>query len=290
MTDYSKLGTHTLLHRANARHGRSQGHRPGTAQAVARPGRPVVGWTSPEIIYDKMRSIDSGAKELDVLMRTNVREPVVLAAWKAWYAQWLAFFARHQSKYAQFGTLLFMNTDELAGQTEEYRRTYESFRATYALQRDASGNPLPQPSTPIPVVLTPGATKKEDGSSGGIQIPWWFWVVGGVGVTVGGYFLYKNITRTAHELRAKKRALDTAMPTLLQGYGVPREISQAAVASDPSHRPSTMIVPSEIFVDAQIRDPAPRPEPRERPSYERHERHERHETEPRHAASWRDPE
>jgi len=288
MTDYAKLGTQTLLRRANA--GMYGG-------AMARPGRPVVGWTAPTIIYDKMRHIDAGAKELNALMLANVKEPVVRAAWSAWYTQWLTFFAKYQGEFAKIGALFY--TDDLARQTEDYRRTYESFRATYALQRDATGSPLPQPSTAVPSVLNPGETKKEDGSTPGLQIPWWVWTIGGIGLTVGGYLLYKK----ALELRAKRRALDAALPTLLQGYGIPKEISQAAVATDPSRRPpSSSLAPSEIFIDVQavqVREPEPRreaPEPRARhhehhDPHEHHEHHEHHEpSRHRHAASWRDEE
>jgi hypothetical protein len=289
MTDYAKLGTHTLLRRANSR------MYPGGAGAVARPGHPVVGWTAPTVIYDKMLHIDSGAKEMNALMIANVTESVLRAAWAAWYTQWLAFFAKYQDTFARLGALLY--TDDLARETEDYRRTFESFRATYAIQRTSTGAPLPQPSTAIPGVLNPGEKKKEDGSSAGIEIPWWIWTVGGIGLALGGYFLYKK----ALELRAKRRALDAALPTLLQGYGIPKEISQAAVATDPSRAPrqpaSASLAPSEIFIDVQsvqVHEPGPSheaPEPHELHREHRHERHEHHEhTQPsrhRHAASWR---
>jgi hypothetical protein len=281
MTDYAKLGTQTLLRRANAKM---------FGGAVARPGHPVVGWTAPTVIYDKMRHIDAGAKELNALILANARDPILRAAWNAWYAQWLEFFAKYQGEFAKIGALFY--TDDLAVQTEDYRKTYESFRATYSIKRDATGAPLPQPSTAIPGVLSPGATKREDGSSGGLEIPWWIWALGGVGVTVGGYLLYKK----ALELRAKRKALDAALPTLLQGYGIPKEISQAAVATDPSRRPtSTALAPSEIFIDVQavqVREPEPRHEHHDHREHHEHHRHDRHEepSRSRSAASWRDEE
>jgi len=292
MTDYAKLGTHTLLRRAHIKN-----RTPGASQAIARPGSPVIGWTAPTIIYDKMRHIDAGAKELNALMLANVRDPTLLAAWRAWYTQWLAFFDKYQGMFAKLGAVFY--TDELATQTEGYRSTYESFRASYALQRDPNGLPLPQAQAPIPAVLTPGETKKEDGSSSGITIPWWIWALGGVGLTVGGYFLYKNLTRTAHELRAKRRALDSTLPTLLQGYGVPKEITQAGVATDPSRpRPAaTVLAPSEIYVDVvEVEATIPRHahrDPRERHHESSYDHDDIDDHEPswsRSAASRRDPE
>jgi hypothetical protein len=203
-----------------------------------------VGWTPPTVIYDKMRHIDSGVRELNVLLLVNVKSATLRAAWEAWYKNWQAFFEKYQGTFARLGAVFY--TDDLAAQTEEYRRIYESFRASYAVERGDKGEPLPPPSAPIPAVLTPGDKRKEgESKDSGWSLPWWFWVLGGAAVTVGGYFLYKTVRQTVADTRAKKRALEGAVPGLLTASGVPSSVSHAAVVSgDPAR-----LAPSGLYVD-----------------------------------------
>jgi hypothetical protein len=252
MTDYAKIGTVVLLARHAPRPGASPlVHRPHLHGA--RPGHPSVGWTTPTIIYDKMREIDAGARELNALMVANVRKPVLLAAWGAWFARWTVFFAKYQGVWAKIGVLLY--TDDLARQTEDYRMGYASFRATYERERDDKGAPLPAPAAPIPEVLPdpsappPPDAPKKPWFNFGIEIPWWVWLVGGAGMTVGGYFLVKRILWTRRELAAKGKVAQELLPAYLSGAlpvagpAVAR-IHQAHAASDPDSR---AMVPSDIF-------------------------------------------
>lgn len=247
MTDYGRLGTQVMMRRSVPR-----------AYAQARPGHPVVGWTPPTVIYDKMRHVDMAAKEMNALIAANVRNATLRSAWIAWYGNWQKFFDKYQGTFAKLGAVFY--TDDLARQAEEYRRTFESFRATYAAERDEKGQPLPQPVAPIPSVLQPGDTKKEgEDEKKGWSIPWWVWVLGGAGVVVGGYFVVKSVRNAMAEARAKKLALEGNLPKLMEHYGIPPEIAQASTAhaapqGDPSKPAPIKMVEPRLLAENPIRD------------------------------------
>lgn len=275
MTDYAKLGTHTLLQRAARKEGKHARDLHAYTQG-ARPGHPVVGWTPPTVIYDKMRHIDVGAKELNQLILVNVTSDSLRTAWQAWYARWNAFFDKYQGTFAKLGAIFY--TDDLAVQTEDYRRVYESFRLTYTAQRRAGNEPLPPPSSPVPGPLAPGDTKKEgQQKEEGWSLPWWIWAVGGVGVTVGGYFAYKAIRNMVAEAKAKRRAIEGVLPDMLSGYGVPPRLTAAGLTHAPetANDPSRQLAPSGLLMDVA---PPPPPAVRVRIVHVPHEavRHTRH--------------
>ncbi len=251
MTDYAKLGTVVLLKQKAAPY--AQGPRAGSLTQRNPRGEPwthgcpprnqhVTGWTTPTTIYEKMREIDPGARELNALILANSRKPGLKAAWEAWYPRWLAFFAKYQSDFAKMGALFY--TDDLARTTEDFRSTYASFRATYVAEKDDKGLPLIAPTTPVPNPLPDPSAKKPGGDGGndnlGIQIPWWFWVLGGGGLVVGGYFLYRSIQRTAHETNAKRKAIETGVLPKLIGD----DLAKAASARDPA---PTTLAPSGLY-------------------------------------------
>jgi hypothetical protein len=256
MTDYAKLGTVVLLQR----HTRSS--QPSAPPLRVRSNVHTTGWTTPTVIYDKMRAIESGARELNALMFANVRKPLLLAAWGAWFARWSAFFAKYQSEWAsaRWGVLFY--TDDLSRQTEGYRSEFASFVATYAEERDAKGEPLPPPSTPVPAVLPDPADRKPPPDEGdkegidwwsklGIKVPWWVWVLGGVAAVGTGYYVYRVIQagrRTVADTGAKKRALEGLLPKML---GPDLGHAAQAHAQDPGGK---ALAPSDLFVG-----PAPEP-------------------------------
>jgi hypothetical protein len=212
-----------------------------------------------------MREIDSGARELNALVNANVRKPVLLIAWKTWFARWSAFFAKYQSEWAMSRFWVPFDSDSFALQVEDYRQQYASFRATYEAERDEKGAPLPQPAAPLPAAMpppnappSPDAPKKPWFSLG-LEIPWWFWLVGGAGLTVGGYFLVKRILWTKRELAAKGRVAQELLPAYLSstlpvaGPAITK-IHQAHASSDPNHG---MLAPSGLFTTDTSSDPNP---------------------------------
>jgi hypothetical protein len=244
MTDYGRLGTQVMMRRSAPR-----------AYAQARPGHPVVGWTPPTVIYDKMRHVDMAAKEMNALILANVRSTSLRSAWVAWYDNWENFFEKYQGTFAKLGAVFY--TDDLARQAEDYRRTFESFRATYAAERDDKGQPLPPPIAPIPAVLQPGDTKKEEEKKGW-SLPWWVWVMGGAGVVVGGYFIVKSVRNAVAEAKAKRLALEGNLPKLMEHYGIPSGVSQAATAhapsGDPPRPPTIRMVEPRLLAETATRD------------------------------------
>lgn len=180
---------------------------------------PVVGFTAPTIIYDKMRNIDASANELDVKIHTYVGDPTFVRAWEAWVARWTPFFQKYQSDWSKLGAAFY--SDELNRQTEEFRSQLLGFLDQYKLQRQPNGQPVPQPATPAPVPANdPPAPPSTFG------LPWWVWFLGGVAAVGGAYWLYKRY-ETA---QAQKRVLEQEVLPGLIGPGLAR----AAAAHDPA--------------------------------------------------------
>ncbi len=306
MTDYAKLGTIALLHQDARRRAypamtAEQARRRGVSYppAVSHPQPHTTGWTAPTVIYAKMREIDPGARELNALFQANVRTKILLDAWNAWFPEWQAFFEKYQSAWAFSRWAVPFYSDDLAAQTEGKRQTYEKFRANYANERDAQGNPLPPPSSPIPAVL-PNSKDREDQESG-ITLPWWFWVLGGVALVGGGYYAYRVVKagrQTLADTGAKQRALEGLLPRYLgPDLGKAAQARAPAssdpnppidVAGDPLRRGLAPLAPSDLFVEEARFElpvempprerpvqmpPRERPAPRHEPHHARHERH-----------------
>ena len=175
------------------------------------PSHDRIGFTAPTIIYDKMRSIDTVAKDLGPKIMTFVADPAFLRAWQAFDAEWTPFFQKYQgeSDLPRVGALLF--TDDLNRQTESFRDRINAFHADYQRQRQRSGQPVPPPVAPAfprPPESGPNAPPR----AGGTGLPWWFWTLFGVGIVGGGYALYRYYQR-AQALKAGIR--EEILPSLI---------------------------------------------------------------------------
>lgn len=181
-----------------------------------------VGFTAPTIIYDKMRTIDASATDLDVKVHTYVADPAFVRAWEAWLARWIPFYQKYQSDWSRLGAAFY--SDDLNRQTEEFRSQLLSFIDQYRLQKQANGQPVPQPSAPPPLPANdPSPAQSTFG------LPWWVWFLGGVAAVGGAYWLYKRY-ETA---QAQKKVLEQEVLPGLIGPGLAR----AASAHDPSPPP-----------------------------------------------------
>lgn len=191
---------------------------------LAAPGQPHVGWTNPVTSYNMMKDIDRAAVELNVFVTTNVVREAFKASWALWYQQWKEFFEKYQGVTARLGALL--NSDELHRRTLQYRTELETYRKGYEAERDAKGDPLPSPITPVPPApLSPPAPEDKP------LLPLWGWLLIG-GAAVGlGYYLYKRGKSEYDILQARGRALEKGVAKMLPG---PFGEAMGAASHDPN--------------------------------------------------------
>lgn len=183
----------------------------------------VTGFTTPTSIYEKMRTIDRAAGDLNRDILTNVAEGGYRSAWRAWFAQWQAFFSKTFNE--KVGNVF--RTDELDQEVDFKASEFEGFRKSYPQQKRPDGSPVPPSSQPAPIVLP------KPGKEGGSTLPWYFWVgvtVAAAGLGYVGYLKY-------HELKAKRQALEKdVLPGVLGGFFGPKTggaLAKAAAARDP---------------------------------------------------------
>lgn len=244
---YAKEGEGSLMNHpafAKAPH-RSHAH------PLARPGHPVVGWTTPTTIYERMRTIDSSAREMNALILANVTRDTFKASWSTWLARWNVFFEKYQGFFAKLGAPFY--TDELSRTVEDYRSGLAAFQRGYGAERDAKGEPLPPPVAALPEPLT-GPDKKSESS----VFPWWGWALVGVGTVGVGFFLYKRYVAVSSDLAYKRKALERILPSIMEKEMGPmgRQLGEAAASRDPNRLQPIALDPSTL--DA-LRDPPPSP-------------------------------
>jgi hypothetical protein len=183
--------------------------------------QPVTGWTSPSLIYDNMRLINASAVATDIDITTHSKSESLKAAWASWYASWKTFFAKHQGLYQRLGNAF--QTDGLASQVEQWRKSLGNLQATYAAEPGVPGSTNP----------APGSFEKPSEEKEGLSIPWWGWALGGALLVGAGFMVYRQVK----ELRAKKESLEkNVLPLLLNaqlGPQLGQAVGQAAIARDP---------------------------------------------------------
>lgn len=223
----------------------------------------LTGFTSPTTIYEKMRRIDAAADALNRDILANVAEGGYRTAWKAWLANWKAFFAKTMDE--KIGNVF--RSDDLDEEVDAKAAEFEGFRRSYADQRTPAGRPVPPSSQPTPIPLP------KPGEGGGSRLPWWFWVGGTIAVAAAGYLGY----RYYQEAQAKKRAIEKdVLPGVLGGIFGPktgRSLAKAASARDPelvlatSADPKAMSALARYQAFAPVRRSTPqRPPPKALPS------------------------
>jgi len=241
-----------------------------TAFSRREPGevaQPSTGYIYQIDVDAKMKQVDTSALALAHDIQTNVGDPVFQKNYAAWLADWKAFYEQSQKLLAK----LFSNpfrTKELDDQTESYRQQLIGWYADYRNQKGHDGRtPVPPPSgqPPVPAPTPP------DGRGGGASagLPWWFWVLGGVGLVGLGYIAYKKY----QEGVAKKHVLERYAPGIVQKHLGPfakPALEYSAAGRDPElpnfyegrspARPSYSSGPSRdtpFQLSTYTRDPSP---------------------------------
>lgn len=205
---YSTIGAEVL----SARHLATEG---GATGAYA-GGGVRIGFIPPTIIYARMRAIDAEARELNTLILQYVARALFRDAWKAWYAEWRAFFEKYRPDSEWWGTMAKLGaatyTEELAAHVEGKRIDLERFRAGYLLEKQSNGLPVPPPPTPQVLPPPEPPAPKSERPWWLPEIPWWGWVLGTV--VVGG--LVYSVYRQAKDVKARERSLrENVLPKLL---------------------------------------------------------------------------
>ena len=207
-------------------------------QAYAQANQTSVGWTSPTIFYERMRSLDPAIQELNTLIGNYISRQAFRDSWKAYYAQWTKFYAESQEWQRKLtGPQIFEN-EAYGQQVEDFRRRYETYRAGYEAERNEKGEAPPTPVTPTP------RPDQRTPSDSGIQIPWWVWMLGGVALVGGGYWIYKK----ALVVRDARREIDRALPDTLGGL-MPggHEVGTFVARHSPANDPSRPLVMAPVY-------------------------------------------
>lgn len=186
------------------------------SSAPARVPDPIIGWTTPTVTYERMRALQANAERLNASIQTYVVEGPYKAGWRAWYANWTAFYEKYAGPDASNGAKLgaLFNTDDLAAQVDRYEAEYQSYFKDYANQKTPSGGkppPISPPQKPV-IQITSG-------------LPWWFWAGAGVAAVGIGYVIYNRYQAT------KKRVayLDKNAPAIIDAFvpgGKGKEIAE----------------------------------------------------------------
>jgi hypothetical protein len=229
---YAQLGMEVMLRKAYAQAARS----------------PITGGlSSPRIFADQMKSLDDAIGELKVMVETYVVRTVFKDSFNSFYNQWMKFYQDAQTVSSRT-TIQIFDSEAFGLQIEDFRRRYIGFKDGYSKETDADGKPLNAPKliTPAPIPPQPDEQKKEE-KKPGWTLPWYVWMLGGVVIVGGGYWVYKK----ALVVRDARREIDKALPSTLGslmpgGHGVGTFIAKHSPANDPDHR---ILVPSGISGD-----------------------------------------
>jgi hypothetical protein len=164
-----------------------------------RQGVATFGFTAPTIIYEEMRAIDQDAARLDGNVNGFVADANFKASWNGWLANWRAFRDRYlDSNAAKLGAVFY--TDDLARQVEIYRQQLSGFYADYARQTSSTGGVVPAIAPLAVPPIVPGQKTGPQGESEPL-LPWWAWMLIGVGTVGAGYFVYRKYVAAQHTKR-----------------------------------------------------------------------------------------
>jgi hypothetical protein len=165
-----------------------------------------IGFVAPTIIYDKMREIDTLAKDLGPKIITYVADdPAFVRAWQDFDAEWTPFFQKYQGNYAKLGAVFY--TDDLNQRVDSFRTRINDLYAKYQTHHQPNGQPVPPPAAaPIPVTPPSGPNAPRAG------YPWWFWTLFGVGIVGAAYAGYRYVVRAQ---ALKKGIQEEILPGLI---------------------------------------------------------------------------
>jgi hypothetical protein len=194
---------------------------------AARQDNISVGWTAPVSTYEKMRAINLDADRLDRNMNAFVSNVQLRADFNAWLANWRVLFNKYAGPDATFGDKFWLGmsserSDALAQQAAEEDMRLRGFYALYNRERQPNGQPVP--NLVDPPVLPPSPS----GPLASVGLPWWFWMVAGVGVVGLGYLGYRKYQEGKAKAGVAKKFGRGALTKYLGPMGEPAyEYSQA---------------------------------------------------------------
>lgn len=184
------------------------------------PPSPSTGWTTPAIIYTRMDEIDVHANALNAAISQNVRRADFITHWNDWLNRWKKFYEAYQTTSKRMAAPFF--TDELASQVESFRIQLGEFQAAYDAEGDGSFPAVP--GTPPRPPNPPAPEPKDASGIAKLSVPWWLWVLGGVAVAGGAYYVYGRIQYA----REKNKQLQRMLPSVMMAEGVPPPLAQLA--------------------------------------------------------------
>lgn len=223
------------------------------AYAKAQANRSSTGWTSPTVLYDRMNALDPAIQELQTLVQTYIVRTTFKDSWNDFYAQWNKFYNESKETVRRLTGPQILENKNYEATIETFRLRYEGYKAGYVAEKSMQNGPLPTPITPTPPPpppsddKPPSPNKKDDG---GIKIPWWVWMLGGVAVVGGVYWIYKKSLVVRDARRTIDRALPGTLGALMPAGG--REFGTFVAKHSPANDPSTALtlVPIGIAGDS----------------------------------------
>lgn len=197
-----------------------------------RVGGATVGFTTPVIIYDRMRQIDAAVHSLDRDVQRNVAKTEPTAnfrlAWGDYVRRWNEFFERTMSlREKLLGTPF--RTDAVRDQANQFALELDRFVETYKLQPTPEGTPVPPPSgagAPGVIIDRP---EPADGLSIWQKIPWWGYGLAAAFVGAIGYSFY----RAAQHASRREEQLFQQIPSIFGagGWAAGRDASPPVVVN-----------------------------------------------------------
>lgn len=221
---YADVGTAAMRDRIGYGYDHGYGHdyagfSDGSPGSSPRVGGATVGFTTPSVIYDRMRQIDDAVHSLDRDVQRNVAKIGATEnfrlAWAAYVTRWNGFFERTMSfREKLLGTPF--RSDEIRDQANQFALELDRFVETYKLQPAADGGSVPAPSGPrAPDILDPDHPKPRDDRSFWEKIPWWGYALGVAFAGAVGYSFY----RAASHAKRREEDLFKMLPQMLPSFG-----------------------------------------------------------------------
>lgn len=171
-----------------------------------------IGFTAPELIWERMKQIDVSADNLDAAIKTNIQDPSFVTGWSSWLKSWKAMVAKYDGYLARVTALTY--SDDLAAQVESERQALLRWERSYKLEGLKQNQTLPNVPGGMPSDPSPPPPKKPSGWMPSLEVPWWAWALG-IGAIAGlGALVYHRI---------KVTRADPRMHEMLSRYGPPSQ-------------------------------------------------------------------
>lgn len=139
---------------------------------------PATGYTSPDLIRDKMNNVDQSAQSLDASVEKNITvENPFRENWHRWLLGWDEFY----KEWSGFSPTIYLQSDEVNARVESYANELKGWYADYAKQPGLDGKTVPRPEGQPP--------------GGRAFVPTWAWALGALALAGAGYAGYRYVTK-----------------------------------------------------------------------------------------------